>query len=45
MDSIKEFSIFLDDSDSDSDSRANIGPLPLISSKTEDEESTIPKTG
>jgi hypothetical protein len=45
MDSIEEFSIFLDDSDSDSDSGADIEPPPLISSKTEDEEPTVPKTG
>jgi hypothetical protein len=45
MDSIKEFSIFLDDSDLDSDSRADIEPPPPISSETEDEEPTVPKTG
>jgi hypothetical protein len=45
MDSIKEFGIFLDDLDSDSDSRADIEPPPPISSKTEDDESTVPKTG
>jgi hypothetical protein len=45
MDSIEEFSISLDDSDLDSDSRADIEPPPLISSKTEDEEPTVPKTG
>jgi hypothetical protein len=41
MDSNEEFSIFLDNLESDSDSGADIGPPS--DSKTENEESEVPK--